>query len=91
MVENVRGAQKWVGAARWTFGAFALWGRYVPALMPIRVGSDGIKQGGDWFNALQPSLSRLTSSRSKARKREVAMIAKIPLPLSRHIGAVFHP
>jgi len=35
IVENVRGAQKWVGRARWNFGSFYLWGD-VPALMPMR-------------------------------------------------------
>lgn len=137
VVENVRGAQKWVGRARWNFGSFYLWGD-VPALMPItrRVAKvpgldwsgygkpgykakgfnttadqivhgrkndggswfgdygamrDGIKQGGDWFNASQPSISRMSNSKSKARKAASAMIAKIPLPLSRHIAAVFHP
>jgi hypothetical protein len=34
IVENVRGAQKWVGRARWNFGSFYLWGD-VPALMPV--------------------------------------------------------
>jgi len=34
VVENVRGAQKWVGRARWSFGSFYLWGD-VPALMPM--------------------------------------------------------
>jgi C-5 cytosine-specific DNA methylase len=33
IVENVRGAQKWVGRARWHFGSYYLWGD-VPALMP---------------------------------------------------------
>jgi hypothetical protein len=33
-VENVCGAQKWVGRARWHYGSFYLWGD-VPALMPI--------------------------------------------------------
>ena len=33
MVENVRGAQKWVGSARYHYGSFYLWGD-VPALMP---------------------------------------------------------
>jgi len=33
VVENVRGAQKWVGRAKWNFGSFYLWGD-VPALMP---------------------------------------------------------
>jgi hypothetical protein len=34
VVENVRGAQKWVGSAAWHFGSYFLWGD-VPALMPI--------------------------------------------------------
>lgn len=33
IVENVRGAQKWVGRARWHYGSFYLWSD-VPALMP---------------------------------------------------------
>src|SRR5690606_19426704 len=33
VVENVKGAQPWVGRARWNFGSFYLWGD-VPALMP---------------------------------------------------------
>jgi hypothetical protein len=34
VVENVRGAQKWVGRAKANFGSFYLWGD-VPALMPM--------------------------------------------------------
>ncbi len=34
VVENVRGAQKWVGKAQWNYGSFYLWGD-VPALMPL--------------------------------------------------------
>ena len=34
VLENVRGAQPWVGRARWHYGSFYLWGD-VPALMPI--------------------------------------------------------
>lgn len=34
VVENVRGAQEWVGRSRWNFGSFHLWGD-VPALMPM--------------------------------------------------------
>jgi hypothetical protein len=36
VVENVRGAQKWVGRAQWHYGSFYLWGD-VPALMPMTV------------------------------------------------------
>jgi hypothetical protein len=34
IVENVRGAQPWVGRSVWNYGSFHLWGD-VPALMPI--------------------------------------------------------
>jgi site-specific DNA-cytosine methylase len=34
VVENVKGAQRWVGRSRFNFGSFHLWGD-VPALMPI--------------------------------------------------------
>jgi hypothetical protein len=53
--------------------------------------AEGIKQGGVWFNASQPSISRMCSSKSKARKAASAVIAKIPLPLSRYIASVFRP
>ena len=33
IVENVRGAERWVSSARWHFGSYYLWGD-VPALMP---------------------------------------------------------
>jgi C-5 cytosine-specific DNA methylase len=144
IVENVRGAQKWVGRARWNFGSFYLWGD-VPALMPItfkgfkssgmnwsdrsikgqdftriagrqaagesngsigRLHMDGVKgvphrtaghwtnpaegrkgagAGAEWFDG---NLCQLPSS-SPRRKAASAMIAKIPLPLARHIAATF--
>jgi hypothetical protein len=37
IVENVRGAQPWVGRAVWHYGSFYLWGD-VPALMPFTSG-----------------------------------------------------
>lgn len=51
----------------------------------------GIKQGGDWFNNTQPSISRRCSSKSKARKAASAAIAKIPFPLARHIAWAWKP
>jgi hypothetical protein len=114
VVENVRGAQPWVGRARWNFGSFYLWGD-VPALMPITLkiakvpgfrfdgsgrsfqiasvqahSDEGRKNGNDWFGAGKAcSLQRRYGSKSSGRKMASAMIAKIPLPLSRHIGATF--
>ena len=193
VVENVRGAQKWVGRSRFHFGSFHLWGD-VPALMPmtrkaIKVPSfrfdgsggsfqtasvrrtdvglgarftsrdcgqeaehiknsggswfniespgqketgrnpvhdiervsfgsgvpggdtrdyrgdagsdqqharsikntDGTKQGGDWFNASQPSISRMCGSKSPARKAASAMIAKIPFVLASWIAKSYYP
>ena len=122
IVENVRGAQKWVGRARWNFGSFYLWGD-VPALMPPIIANrlkggqtnwrdhdkpgykgqqlqdhfarklpgehgEGVKHHGSgavWFDTGPASLP----SSSPRRKMASAMIAKIPLPLARHIGAVY--
>lgn len=115
IVENVRGAEPWVGRARGNFGSFYLWGD-VPALMPVTLnatkvpsasgrrtdkgngakftsrdcGLEGRKNGGDWFGSGDnASLQRRHGSKSSGRKMAAAMIAKIPLPLSRHIGATF--
>lgn len=167
IVENVRGAQKWVGRARWSFGSFYLWGD-VPALMPIRPkavkvggidfnghGTPGYKaqafnttaerrlrddiknSGGPWFNIAHNTTSgkgqnpdgrkvpgfrfdgsgrsfqsasvehgikhhgsgaiwfdtgpAALPSKSPARKFASAMIAKIPLPLSRYIASTYRP
>ena len=181
IIENVKGAQPWVGRARWSFGSFYLWGD-VPALMPITAGrlklkggdvgwrergagrqfqdhayksvgmnwsdrskrgqdftriagkqttsaphirdgephtrhltGEGIKQHGSgaawWDKALDERRKEATAikigggrdgwfsgntspmrrghSGSSSRKFASAMIAKIPLPLSRHIAATF--
>jgi hypothetical protein len=48
VVENVRGAQKWVGRSRWNFGSFHLWGD-VPALMPMAAKCMKNGTGGSWF------------------------------------------
>ncbi len=134
IVENVRGAEPWVGRARWNFGSFYLWGD-VPALMPRAVkarkapghghgwkhpsdprhqpgldftrmagehamkpparisekapadGRKGAGAGAEWFDQ---NISSLPSA-SPRRKAASAMIAKIPLPLSRYIARHFRP
>ena len=54
VVENVRGAEAWLGKAAWRYGSFYLWGD-VPALMPPTVRAqkfnpDGTSHGqGSWF------------------------------------------
>lgn len=120
VVENVKGAQKWVGRARWHFGSFYLWGN-VPALMPIAMGRKNA--GGSWFNVGSPGQKALNrnpvheavkaskdglggygggfgwddspmrrgNSKSPAPKHASAMIAKIPLVLSRHIAKAWYP
>lgn len=179
VVENVKGAQPWVGRSRWAFGSFHLWGD-VPALMPMtlkavkvpgmgagwrppghpdhrpglafnpaaqgRAVREGRKQRGSgaaWFdkalderrknpdgrknpgielgdiggpgqkvvgqnpagrklkdqdgyerahqNAFGWKSPRTSSSDKAKRKFASAMIAKIPLPLSRHIAATYRP
>ena len=52
IVENVRGAQPWVGRSRWNHGSYHLWGD-VPALMPTGTvakqrGKPGAGKDG-WF------------------------------------------
>lgn len=140
VVENVRGAQKWVGRSRWNYGSFHLWGD-VPALMPIakRVAKrpghdwnrfnktgevsphwrmdgedsrknaggswlavshnnvphsrgDDVKLGGSWFHGYRHGQGpRNHGSKSIKRKAASAMIAKIPLPLARHIAWAWRP
>ena len=110
VVENVRGAQKWVGPAVSKYGSFYLWGD-VPTLpvlakkegikgVPHRTKGhwtnpaehEGVKNGKDWFGSGENcSLQRRAGSKSSARKRASAIIAKIPSPLARHIGATFRP
>jgi hypothetical protein len=141
VVENVKGAQPWLGRAKWHYGSYYLWGD-IPALMPtvtsiknwggswLAIGSPGqtnVKQnpdgrkipiknpGQNWSRyketgevsphwnvsaVKQPDLSgpvwfdkgaaSLPSS-SPRRKAASALIAKIPLPLARHIAAVYYP
>lgn len=44
VVENVKGAQQWVGRAKWHYGSFYLWGD-VPALMPFTFGGGKTPKG----------------------------------------------
>lgn len=97
VVENVRGAQKWVGRSRWNYGSFHLWGD-VPALMPASQKSDAKKGVGigsrSWHQGKgqrHPNDPRNAWSGSKERKAASAAVAKIPLPLSQHIAQVYKP
>jgi hypothetical protein len=102
IVENVRGAQKWVGRSRWNFGSYHLWGD-VPALMPPTLHTKN--GGGSWFKVAHNTTSGhgqnpdgrlwhrdpMAATRGAKRDEASARIAKIPLPLSRHIGRVMKP
>ena len=48
VIENVRGAQPWVGRSRWAFGSFHLWGD-VPALMPMTKAVKVPTMGAGWY------------------------------------------
>jgi hypothetical protein len=63
VVENVCGAQRWVGRARWHYGSFYLWGD-VPALMPYTFkvqGGDGVKVGVGGADYREDRRPRLTN------------------------------
>jgi len=90
VVENVRGAQKWVGRSRWNVGPYHLWGD-VPALMPLataRKGLAGFKGFKDFHDC---EAARKWGSKDPRRKQWSAEIAKIPEPLARHIARYWLP
>ena len=89
VVENVCGAQKWVGKAKWHGGSMYLWGD-VPALMPF--GKYRKQNGGSsWFYDNYQNSALRFSSRSKQRKEWSAQIAKIPFWLAQHIAKAYKP
>jgi len=70
VVENVRGAQKWVGKAAWHYGSYYLWGD-VPALMPSPVRT--AKVGGfSWADFGKPDYKpqAFNGSAERATKNE---------------------
>ncbi len=113
VVENVRGAQEWVGRpAKARYGSFYLWGDVEQVGNRIQAGADigvfgrglnvdiGVKIGGakgGWFGDYKTregrGLSEIScnSSKSAARKRASAMIAKIPLELARYVAQAYYP
>src|SRR4029077_14666876 len=83
VVENVRGAQPWVGRSRWHYGSFHLWGD-VPALMPVTYG-DALhikNKDANGYERDHPAAfgwkKPRTSSHSKARAADSAYVAKVP-------------
>ena len=53
VVENVCGAQKWVGRAKWHYGSYYLWGD-VPALMPLTKAGAVKRPGMNWNGSDKP-------------------------------------
>jgi hypothetical protein len=94
-----------VGRAAWHYGSFYLWGdvpALMPLDGGRRTdigkgarftsrdcGDEGIKFGGGWWHDSTKNLIRKATSRSEARKRASALIAKIPFPLARHIARCY--
>ncbi len=65
VIENVRGAQPWVGRAAWSHGSFFLWGD-VPALMPIvlrspKVAGHSMTKGAPKWNMHHPECVEFAS------------------------------
>ena len=92
VVENVCGAQKWVGRARWHGGSLYLWGD-VPLFMPV---IRHVKMPGlDWnrFNNSDPLYrgEAFNTLRTSNKRRSAALSAKIPLELARTIARAWHP
>jgi hypothetical protein len=85
IVENVRGAQPWVGRAAWHYHSYYLWGD-VPALMPFPAG--GRKGFAPRFE--DTPFSRFYST-TPERKNAVATLSKIPFPLADHMARVHLP
>lgn len=93
VIENVRGAVRYMGSPANRYGPFYLWGD-VPLLLPdgktIRKGF-GKVNADTWANKkrFKRGESQFTSSKSKARKEWSAKIAMIPFDLSFFIGDHF--
>jgi len=96
VVENVRGANEWVGRSRWNCGSMHFWGD-VPALMPMArhikepVDPTNRKKTGGWFYDNYETSHRRWSSKSLKRKAWSAQIAKVPLELSTWVARCFKP
>ncbi len=90
VVENVRGAQPWVGRSRANVGSFHFWGD-VPALMPWLDATKGFAGFKGFKDFSDCEAARKWSSKDPRRKQWSAEIAMIPMEISRHIGATYYP
>jgi hypothetical protein len=89
VLENVKGAQPWVGRAAWHSGPYYLWGD-VPALMPYGKWAKGVGSGRSWFHQ-NGGNARSASSHSAERKEWTVSVAQIPFDLAAHIARSFKP
>jgi C-5 cytosine-specific DNA methylase len=71
IVENVKGAQDFVGAARWHYGNFYLWGD-IPALMPI---TRRMFEGA-WNNEVRGKMRRLDIRDGAGHTRHLTNLAE---------------
>jgi hypothetical protein len=99
ILENVRGAQKYMGKAVSHYGSFYLWGD-IPALLPVGKPQKGFQHlrssafGYDKDALIRQGFGgsgRSFASKSSKRKEWSARAAMIPPELSRWIGQCFHP
>lgn len=95
ILENVIGAQKFMGRAKAHYGSYYLWGD-VPALLPIGQPVKGfshasrkIRIGKNQDEYLKIQGPALFSSKSPKRKAWSANAARIPFELARWIGECF--
>ncbi|MDE2426244.1 MAG: DNA cytosine methyltransferase [Elusimicrobia bacterium] len=96
VVENVRGAESWVGRSKRNFGSFYLWGD-----VPLLIGRYKFfkNPGTEVYIRNNKLCTHRTSRTSRTRLTRVtgagsasyqaANIAKVPMPLSRSIGRFY--
>jgi hypothetical protein len=89
VVENVKGAQPWVGKAKAHFGSQYLWGD-VPALLPDDSNHrKGEGSGRSWFYK-NGGNARSASSKSVERREWTANVSMIPYALAYWIGTCYY-
>jgi hypothetical protein len=90
VMENVRGAQKFIGRASIHYGSQYLWGD-IPALLPIHRRTT--RKNFYWWGKPGDRQADIPQKRNKESKssRAVAERSLIPIELAKHVGRVFFP
>jgi site-specific DNA-cytosine methylase len=88
VLENVRGAEKYMGKANAHYGSFYLWGD-VPALLPIGCPRKGFVKSKDGKNGMQRIFGEMRNGQNK--KEFAANAAIIPFELAYWVGEVYKP